>query len=99
LNRSVTREDFARLRTLIGHHIPALSGCEPVAAKVCMYENTPDEHFLCGTLPGADRTVVVGGGSGHAFKFASALGEAAAAIVVGRSGALDVGLFDPGRFG
>lgn len=45
---------------------------EPVLAETCLYTNTPDERFI---LERRGRVVVAAACSGHAFKFAPALGE------------------------
>jgi sarcosine oxidase len=77
----------------------ALGGLEPhvVKAKVCMYSNTPDRHFLVGAVPGHPKVTVLGGFSGHGFKFASVLGEVAADLATeGRTG-YPIDLFAPSR--
>jgi sarcosine oxidase len=43
--------------------------------KTCLFENSPDEHFILDTLPDAPQVVVGGGFSGHGFKFCSVVGE------------------------
>jgi len=67
----------------------------PVAAETCLYEVTPDEHFVI------DRTgpIVVGtGGSGHAFKFTPLLGEMLADLAAGRDPRVPVDRFGFARF-
>ncbi|MFL6136798.1 MAG: N-methyl-L-tryptophan oxidase [Frankiaceae bacterium] len=74
-------------------------GTEPVRMASCMYAMTPDEHFLVGQRADLPGVTLLGGFSGHGFKFATALGEAAAELAVdGRTGA-PIGPFDPHRFG
>ncbi len=97
LDRTVSPYDVARLRGLLAEWAPFLDG-PPVDAKVCMYTNTPDGHFLVGRVPGMERTLVAGGGSGHAFKFAPAIGEAIADLVWGSTPRIDLSLFRPDRF-
>jgi sarcosine oxidase len=70
---------------------------EPVRGSVCLYTNTPDEHFAVGPLPGQDRVVVMGGCSGHGYKFAPVLGEIAADLVTSGATARPIELFDPAR--
>jgi sarcosine oxidase len=43
--------------------------------KVCLYTNSPDEHFIIDHLPGSPDITVAAGFSGHGFKFASVVGE------------------------
>jgi sarcosine oxidase len=72
VNRDITAADEQPLRAFLEAHIPALNG--PVAdARVCLYENSPDEHFIIDV--NADGIVYAGGFSGHGFKFASVVGE------------------------
>lgn len=97
LDREVHAADEATVRGHLARHLPSLDGPR-VDAAVCMYANTRDEHFLVGALPGAPRTIVVGGGSGHAYKMASVLGEVAADLVVDGRSRFDLELFAPGRF-
>ncbi len=66
-------------------------------ASVCLYTNTPDEHFAIGPLPGADRVTLVSACSGHGFKFAAAVGEAAADLADGVAPRVALDAFDPAR--
>jgi len=78
ISREPTIEDEARLRELAERYLPEGAG-PTVALKTCLFENTPDEHFLLGLHPEHENVIIAGGGSGHAFKFASVIGE-----IVGR---------------
>ena len=81
VDRQVNAEDERRLRAVIEHRLPALNG--PVQSSlICLYENSPDEHFLIDRLPGQPNVVFAGGFSGHGFKFASVVGEALADLVI-----------------
>jgi sarcosine oxidase len=80
VDRQVNAEDERRLRAVIEHRLPALNG--PVLSSlICLYENSPDEHFLIDHLPGRRDVVFAGGFSGHGFKFASVVGEILADLV------------------
>jgi glycine/D-amino acid oxidase-like deaminating enzyme len=85
------------LRAFAERYFPYGSG--PTSSlKACLFENTPDEHFLLGLHPAHENVVVAGGGSGHGFKFASVIGEIVAHFVRGESPPLDVSLLSPRRF-
>jgi sarcosine oxidase len=71
---------------------------EPVRVTVCLQENSPDRHFLVGPLPGEPSVTVLAGFSGHGFKFASAVGEAAADFALGGGTDLPVAHLSPERF-
>jgi sarcosine oxidase len=59
---------------------------EPVFqnASVCMYTNTPDEHFIIDEYPGCPQILVVSPCSGHGFKFSSIVGKIASDWAVGQ---------------
>lgn len=48
------------------------------AHKTCLYENTADRNFVIDQHPHRPNIVLAFGGSGHGFKFCSAVGEMAA---------------------
>jgi sarcosine oxidase len=64
----------------------------------CLFTNTPDEHFVIDTLPGAPEVVVASPCSGHGFKFASVVGEALADLATKGTSKLDLSLFNISRF-
>ena len=80
VDRRVNEEDERRLRTAIGNRIPSLNG-PVVASRICLYENSPDLHFLIDRVPEHPNVIYVGGFSGHGFKFASVIGEIVADLV------------------
>ena len=74
LDREPRPEDERVLREFAERCFP--DGAGPVLMlKSCLFENSPDEHFLIDTLPDAPQVVVGGGFSGHGFKFCSVVGE------------------------
>jgi sarcosine oxidase len=97
LDREPRREDEEVLRAFASRYFPDGAG-PTLTLKACLFENTPDEHFLLGSHPEHDQVVVAGGGSGHGFKFASVIGEIAAQLALGKAPQLDIGLLDPQRF-
>jgi sarcosine oxidase len=97
LDREPSQRDEQVLRAFAERYFP--DGAGPTSSlKVCLFENTPDEHFLLGLHPEHENVVVAGGGSGHAFKFASVIGELVAQLVAGDSPRLDISLLSPERF-
>ena len=66
-------------------------------STVCMYSMSPDGHFLFDQL--TDMPLVVAAGfSGHGFKFASVLGEAAAELLQKGRTSLDIEFLSINRF-
>lgn len=66
--------------------------------KTCMFTNTPDEHFIIGTLPGMPQVHVAAGFSGHGFKFCSVVGEILADLVQDGTTRHDISRFSLSRF-
>ena len=97
VDRSVGDEEVAGARRFLRDHLPSADGLH-VASSVCMYTNTADGHFLVGPHPDSPGLVVVGGGSGHGFKFAPALGDAAARWALDDPPNGDMAFLDPRRF-
>ena len=60
-----------------------MKGAPLVEARVCQYENSPDEHFIVDRHPAATNVWLAGGGSGHGFKHGPAVGELVAKLVLG----------------
>jgi sarcosine oxidase len=69
-----------------------------VALKTCLFEPSPDEHFIVDRHPDAPSVVVGAGFSGHGYKFCSVIGEILADLVVDDSTRHDIGLFRISRF-
>ncbi|MBS2014451.1 MAG: N-methyl-L-tryptophan oxidase [Deltaproteobacteria bacterium] len=96
LDREVHEADVEPVRGFMREHLPGGDG-PLLRARVCMYTNTPDAHFVVGHLPGHANVVVLGGFSGHGFKMASVIGEIGADLVTTGRSAFDLDLFRPDR--
>lgn len=97
IERAVGAAEVAQMRDYIADRIPALNG-ELLAAKTCMYTNTPDEHFVITTLPDTPQVAVAAGFSGHGYKFASVIGEIMADLATDGTTRHPIALFGPERF-
>ena len=97
LDRTVHPTDIDDVRRYLRTHLPNGDGV-PLSSRVCMYSNTPDQHFVVGMHPRWPHVVVLGGFSGHGYKMASVIGEIAADLVEHRRSPFDLDLFDPTRF-
>jgi sarcosine oxidase len=77
--------------------IPELA-LRPSKVKACLYELSPDEHFIVDTHP-SHRQVVLGAGfSGHGFKFSPVIGEALADLALNGSTLHPIGFLGLDRF-
>jgi len=83
-DRTPTPAAIHAVREHIEHRFPGLKGAPLVEARVCQYENTPDENFIMDQHPGAQNAWLLGGGSGHGYKHGPAAGERMAALVLGK---------------
>jgi glycine/D-amino acid oxidase-like deaminating enzyme len=77
--------------------LPDLSQ-EIAHAQVCLYTNTPDEHFIVDRVPDSPNVWLVSGCSGHGFKFTVLLGKIAADLATGQSYERDLSRFSLQRF-
>ncbi len=75
-------EALRSARDYLAFRFPALKDAPLLEARVCQYENSPDEHFIVDRHPRADNVWLVGGGSGHGFKHGPAVGELVAGLVL-----------------
>jgi monomeric sarcosine oxidase len=94
--RTPSPEALQTARDYLAFRFPGMKGAPLVEARVCQYENSPDEHFIIDRHPRAANAWLVGGGSGHGFKHGPAVGELVARLVL-TDGAPD-GQFKLSRF-
>lgn len=97
VRREVAPSEIEVVRSLLAHLVPDGAGALR-SATVCLYTNTPDEHFVLGQHPKYSQVVLASPCSGHGFKFSPAIGEIAACLLQGKQPAFDLSLFQPTRF-
>lgn len=84
IDRDVGTTELDAMRDLLRRHLPDADG-RLRRAEVCMYTNSPDEHFVIDAHPDLPQVWIAAGFSGHGFKFSSVVGELVAdAVVDGR---------------
>jgi len=96
VNRVVSDHENAQAREILDAVMPGAGGTLR-DARVCLYTNTPDRHFIIDWAPGG-RTLVLSPCSGHGFKFASAIGEIAAQLALDGRSWIDLAPFSLSRF-
>lgn len=97
VDRDVAIEEIEDMRSVVRRFLPLADG--PLrGSAVCLYTNTPDEHFLIDRHPAHPEVLIVSPCSGHGFKFASAIGEIVAGLIVDGRSRFDLSLFRA-RFG
>jgi sarcosine oxidase len=78
-SRIVLPEMTKVVREYVARRFPALRDAPIVETRVCQYENTSSGDFLIDRHPEMENVWFAGGGSGHGFKHAPAVGEYIAA--------------------
>lgn len=97
LSREPTAADEEALRKALRTIFPDADG-PALRLAVCLFTNTPDEHFLIDALPGHPEIVLASPCSGHGFKFASVIGEVLADLAATGTSRMDLSLFAYARF-
>lgn len=95
--REPTERDERALREFVETYLPDGAG-PTMGLQVCLYTNTPDNHFIVDTLPAHPEVVVMGGFSGHGYKFASVMGEVGADLATDGETSHEINLFEVDRF-
>jgi sarcosine oxidase len=82
VQREITKNDLDALRSALQSVLPGLSQSAVIETDVCLFTNTPDHDFVIDFVPGFPQVLVSSACSGHGFKFASAIGELQADLVM-----------------
>ncbi len=77
-----------------------LVGVKPncIQTAVCLYTNTPDDHFIVDYHPDSQRVIIASPCSGHGFKHSAGLGEAMVQLALHGQSELDLSHFKFARF-
>lgn len=98
VERSVTPADVATLQAMLARVVPDLASATVRDAVTCLFTNTPDRHFLVDVHPQHPQVLLSSPCSGHGFKFASALGEIQADLLLDGHSRFDLRSFSRSRF-
>jgi sarcosine oxidase len=96
VRREVESHEPERFVEFAAPFVPGLGA--PSATAVCLYTNTPDEHFILDRHPRHEQIYLLSACSGHGFKFAPAIGELVADDLDGRTPFADLTPFRLSRF-
>ncbi len=96
VRRVISPEEITALHEHIERYLPGLVGAVR-RASVCLYELSPDEHFVLGPHPHRPAVTLAAGFSGHGFKFVPAIGEILADLSLAGRSAHDLSFFSPTR--
>jgi len=81
VRRTATDADLDPLRLFVTKYLHGVTR-HVTRSAVCMYTNTPDQHFAIGLHPDSARVVILSACSGHGFKFSPVMGDIAADLVL-----------------
>ena len=98
VRRTVDDGEVAPLRHALSTLLPDLARAPVRESTTCLFTNTPDLHFVIDAHPDHRRVIVSSACSGHGFKFASAIGEIQADLVMGVPPRFDLNAFSATRF-
>jgi sarcosine oxidase len=94
--REVTAEDEVPLRRFAERYFPDGAG-PALDLKACLFELSPDEHFVIDRHPETELAVVAAGFSGHGFKFCPVVGEILADLTLDGETVHDIGFLRMSR--
>jgi sarcosine oxidase/N-methyl-L-tryptophan oxidase len=96
VERKVSDAENEASRVILEEVMPGAGG-KLLDARVCLYTNTPDRHFIIDWME-RGRSLLLSPCSGHGFKFASGIGEIAAQMVTEGKTGMDLTPFSLSRF-
>jgi sarcosine oxidase len=93
VRRTIEEGEEEPLRAALRPILPLLATAQVRESGVCIFTNTPDHDFIVDFHPDYPQVLVSSACSGHGFKFASALGEAQADLLMTGSARFDLSAF------
>jgi sarcosine oxidase len=99
VRRIVAPEEVDALRAALRPILPRLADAPVKESQVCLFTNMPDGDFLIDRHPRHSQVIISSPCSGHGFKFASAIGEAHAEMIIEGRSRFDLTPFRLSRFG
>ncbi len=97
VDRTLGAAETSKMQSLVRRYLPGLNPAVRSFA-VCLYTDTPDQHFLIDRHPEHQQVWLGSPCSGHGFKFASAVGEVLADLAQTGRSRINLELFRLGRW-
>ena len=98
IRRTIDDEDLRSLRAALAPVLPGLATASVRGSDTCLFTNTPDHDFLIDFHPLYPQVLISSPCSGHGFKFASAIGELQAQLLIDGRTRFDLSPFRIDRF-
>ena len=86
------------LRPFMRAHIPGIAAAPARESRICLYTQTPDEHFIVDAHPEHKHVAIGAGFSGHGFKFSTMIGKMLTDLTLDGATAHNDSLFKISRF-
>jgi sarcosine oxidase len=97
VDRNVHAADVAAIERIARHVMPEALD-QILGAKICMYTNSPDSHFIIDRHPAHANVFLACGLSGHGYKFATVFGEVLADLAIDGKTKHPIGFLSLNRF-
>lgn len=97
VDRRISDAEAAHAYDLLRRFVPFAKG-HPRERAVCLYTNTPDQHFILDRHPADADVLILSACSGHGFKFSSVMGEISADLLTTGTSPFDLTRFSLRRF-
>lgn len=98
ISREPDAENVTALRPFMRAHIPGIAHAPVRESRICLYTQTPDEHFIVDSHPEFAHVVIGAGFSGHGFKFSTIIGKMLSEIALDGATPHNDSLFKIERF-
>jgi len=98
VRRTVDAREVKPLRAALAPILPGLAEARVRESDVCLFTNTPDHDFIIDFHPFFPQVLISSPCSGHGFKFASAIGEIQADLLMKGKTEFDLSPFRLGRW-
>ena len=98
VRRTIDERELAPLRSTLKAILPRLSVAPVRESGTCLFTNTPDHDFIVDFHPLHPQVLISSPCSGHGFKFASAIGELQAELLIDGRTRFDLSPFRIDRF-
>lgn len=93
VRRTVDESEVEPLRAALRPILPALADAPVRERDTCLFTNTPDHDFIIDFHPAYPQVLISSPCSGHGFKFASAIGELQAELLMKGEAGFDLSPF------
>lgn len=96
LSKEVYEDEIQQMKNILDKYFNV--DAKFSSSDVCMYTNTPDEHFIIDYYPSNKNIIVASPCSGHGFKFSSAIGKMLSDMALEKQLSFDISPFSINRF-